>query len=87
LLKSHALGDERKNRFRDYWRHAVPNHSEAILSLKEQYRLDVNLHRGAKRMLSALKFLPAVDETASLQAIESYRLFHRYYPTFRHVED
>jgi hypothetical protein len=58
-----------------------------MLSLKEQYRLDVNLHRGAKRMLSALKFLPAVDEAASLQAIESYRLFHRYYPTFRHVED
>jgi hypothetical protein len=58
-----------------------------ILSLKEQYRLDVNLHRGAKRMLSALKFLPAVDEATSLQAIESYRLFHRYYPTFRHVED
>jgi hypothetical protein len=58
-----------------------------ILSLKEQYRLDVNLHRGAKRMLSALKFLPAADQATSLQAIKSYRLFHRYYPTFRHVED
>jgi hypothetical protein len=58
-----------------------------ILSLKEQYRLDVNLHRGAKRMLSGLKFLPAADQAASLQAIESYRLFHRYYPTFLHVED
>jgi hypothetical protein len=58
-----------------------------ILSLKEQYKLDINLHRGAKRMLSTLKFLPAVDEASSLQAIESYRLFHRYYPTFLHVED
>jgi hypothetical protein len=58
-----------------------------ILSLKEQYRLDINLHRGAKRMLSSLKFLPASDQAASLQAIESYRLFHRYYPTFLHVED
>ena len=58
-----------------------------ILSLKEQYRLDINLHRGAKRMLSALKFLPAMDEATSLQAIKSYRLFHRYYPTFLHVED
>jgi hypothetical protein len=58
-----------------------------ILSLKEQYRLDVNLHRGARRMLSSLKFLPAADPATSLQAIESYRLFHRYYPTFLHVED
>jgi hypothetical protein len=58
-----------------------------ILSLKEQYRLDVNLHRGAKRMLKALSFFPAADEAASLQAIDSYRLYHRYYPIFRHVED
>jgi hypothetical protein len=58
-----------------------------VLSLKEQYRLDVNLHRGAKRMLSALKFLPADDEATSLKAVKSYKLFHRYYPTFRHVED
>jgi hypothetical protein len=58
-----------------------------VLSMKEQYRLDANLHRGAKGMLSALKFLPAKDETASLEAIKSYKSFHRYYPTFRHIED
>jgi hypothetical protein len=58
-----------------------------ILSLKEQYRLDINLHRGAKRMLAALRFLPADDQATSLQAMESYRRFHRYYPTFRHVEE
>ena len=58
-----------------------------VLSLKEQYRLDANLHYGAKRMLAALNFLPGKDETASLNAIKSYRSFHRYYPTFRHIED
>jgi len=58
-----------------------------VLSLKEQYRLDANLHRGAKQMLSALSFLLAKDEAASLEAIKSYRSFHRYYPTFRHIED
>jgi hypothetical protein len=58
-----------------------------VLSLKEQYRLNDYLHRGVKRMLSALNFSPAPDEPGSLQAIESYRRFHRYYPTFRHVED
>jgi hypothetical protein len=54
-----------------------------ILSLKEQYQLNGYLHRGARRMLSALKFLPAGDQNGSLEAIESYRQFHRYYPTFR----
>lgn len=58
-----------------------------VLSLREQYHLDVNTHRSAKKMLSLFKFLPAVDEAASLQALESYRLFHRYYPTFRNIED
>jgi hypothetical protein len=58
-----------------------------ILSLREQYRLDTNTHRGAKKMLSSFKFLPAADEATSLQALESYRLFHRYYPTFRNIED
>jgi hypothetical protein len=68
------------------WNDILPIYAP-VLSLKEQYRLDANLHRGAKRMLSALSFLLAKDETASLEAIESYRSFHRYYPTFRHIED
>jgi hypothetical protein len=38
-------------------------------------------------MLSALRFLPATDEATSLEVLKSYRSFHRYYPTFRHVED
>lgn len=61
--------------------------SAPILSLKEQYRLDVNLHRGAKKMMSSLKFLLAADAPSSLEAIESYRQFHRYYPSFRHVDE
>jgi hypothetical protein len=58
-----------------------------ILSLKEQYKLDANLHRSAKGMLSALGFLPAKDEETSLDAVRSYKSFHRYYPTFRHIDD
>jgi hypothetical protein len=61
--------------------------SAPVLSLREQYRLDANLHRGSRRMLAALTFLPAKDDAASLEAVESYRTYHRYYPTFRHVED
>jgi hypothetical protein len=58
-----------------------------VLSSQEQYRLDANIHRGAKRMLESLKFLPGDDNAASLEALESYRLFHRYYPAFRHIDD
>ena len=61
--------------------------SVPILSPKEQYRLDALLHRGPKKTLAGLKFLPADDETASLVAIRSYKSFQRYYPSFRHVED
>lgn len=58
-----------------------------VLSPKEQYRLDAKLHHGPKRMLSSLPFLPAPNEAASLAALKSYSSFHRYYPSFRHVDD
>lgn len=58
-----------------------------ILSSKEQYRLDEYLHLGPRRMLSALKFLPGSDEVSALEAVKSYKSFHRYYPKFRHIED
>ena len=58
-----------------------------VLSSREQHRLDANVHRSAKQMLSSLKFLPAVDEASSLKALQSYKLFHRYYPSFRHIDD
>jgi len=61
--------------------------SAPILSSREQYKLDAYVHLGPKRMLKSLKFLPAKDESASLEALKSYCSFHRYYPTFRHVED
>lgn len=57
------------------------------LSSKEQLRLDSRLNLCGKRMLKGLPFLPDKDEEASLKAIQSYKRFHRYYPTFRHVED
>jgi hypothetical protein len=57
------------------------------LSSKEQLRLDSRLHLSGKRMLKGLPFLPDEDEKSSLKAMQSYRQFHRYYPTFRHVED
>jgi hypothetical protein len=61
--------------------------SVPVLSLKEQYKLDANLHRGAKRMLAALKFLPGDDADASMAAIKSYKALNRFYPTFRHIAD
>jgi len=38
-------------------------------------------------MLAALKFYPNKDKPKSLEALKSYRELHRFYPTFRHVED
>jgi hypothetical protein len=61
--------------------------SSPVLSTKEQYRLNAKLHQSAKKMLDALSFQPAENEAASLEAVESYKKFQRYYPTFRHVED
>jgi len=61
--------------------------SSPVLSLREQYRLDQNIHRGAQRMLAGLKFEPAVGEEASLQVLQSYKDYHRYYPNFRPIED
>jgi hypothetical protein len=58
-----------------------------LLSAKEQYRLDENLQLGPTRMLSKLRFLPAEDKSSSVAALRSYKAFHRFYPTFRHVED
>jgi hypothetical protein len=61
--------------------------SVPVLSLKEQYKLDANLHRGVKRMLAALKFLLGDDADASITAIKSYKALNRFYPTFRHIAD
>jgi hypothetical protein len=61
--------------------------SVPILSAKERFKLDVNLKKNAKKMLAALKFLPADDEQMSLAVLGSYKKFQRFYPAFRHVDD
>jgi hypothetical protein len=61
--------------------------SVPILSAKERFKLDSNLKKSAKMMLSALRFLPADDELSSLVAVSNYRKFQRFYPAFRHVDD
>lgn len=58
-----------------------------VLSTKERNRLDARLHRGAAKMLAALKFFPNRDRPRSLEALRSYREFHRFYPVFRSVEE
>jgi putative O-methyltransferase len=68
------------------WRD-IQSISVPILSSKEQYRLNALLHLGAKKALAGLKFMPADDKPSSLDAINSYKSFQRYYPSFRHVED
>lgn len=57
------------------------------LSTRERCRLDTRLHRGASDMLAALKFIPNENREKSLEALRSYREFHRFYPVFRSVED
>lgn len=75
------------------WRYAcrswddIQSISAPVLSTKEQSKLDTCLHRGASRMLAGLKFLPSEDRVKSLQALRSYREFHRFYPIFRSVEE
>lgn len=61
--------------------------SVPVLSAKERFRLDANLKKPGKKMLSALRFLPAEDETTSLIELASYKKFQRFYPAFRHVDD
>jgi len=61
--------------------------SAPVLSTREQQRLDGRLHQGVKKMLASLKFFPSENATKSLEALASYRDYHRYYPSFRHVED
>jgi hypothetical protein len=61
--------------------------SVPVLSAKERFKLDSNLQKSAKRMLTALKFLPADDEPSSLAAVSNYKKFQRFYPAFRHVDD
>lgn len=58
-----------------------------ILSAKERFKLDGNLGKTPKKMLTALKFWPADDEPASLMALSNYKKYQRFYPAFRHVDD
>jgi hypothetical protein len=75
------------------WQFASKNWSDVheisvpVLSAKERFKLDSNLTKSAKRMLTALKFLPADDEPSSLAAVSNYKKFQRFYPSFRHVDD
>lgn len=55
-------------------------------SLKEQSIIDSKLHDSPKNMLRSLSFLPSDDLPSSIDALKSYRKFHRFHPTFRHVD-
>lgn len=61
--------------------------SAPVLSSREQHKLDGYLKRGSARMRYALPFLLAETEEKTLDAVQSYREFHRYYPVFRHVTE
>lgn len=58
-----------------------------VLSTRERSRLDARLHGGATKMLDSLRFFPNKDRPRSLEALRSYREFHRFYPVFRSVEE
>ena len=65
----------------------IHNISVPVLSAKERYKLDGNLKKSVKRMLTALRFMPADDEPSALAAVNNYKKFQRFYPAFRHVDD
>jgi hypothetical protein len=56
------------------------------LSSKERLKIDQYLHKPPSYILDRLKFLPAKNRKSSLKVIRSYKLLHRYYPEFRHIE-
>jgi hypothetical protein len=58
-----------------------------LLSPREQHRLDSRIKQGPAHMMTALPFAVGADPAKSREALRSYRDFHRYYPTFRHVDD
>ena len=58
-----------------------------VLSTRERSCLDARLHGGATKMLDSLRFFPNKDRPRSLEALRSYREFHRFYPVFRSVEE
>ena len=57
-----------------------------FFSAREQSRIEGSLHQGPKKLLRALAFLPDEDETKSLEALLSFKKFHRFHPYFRNVE-
>ena len=56
------------------------------LSLREKLKIDEHLSKDPKDIISKIGFLPAGNKKSSIEAIESYRTLHRYYPAFHHVE-
>jgi hypothetical protein len=65
----------------------IHNISVPVLSAKERFKLDGNLNKSVKRMLTALRFFPSDDEPSSLAAVGNYKKLQRFYPAFRHVDD
>lgn len=59
------------------------------LSIKEKHRVDEHILKPPREMLAELTFLESEDESERTEAekeLESYRRFHRYYPTFHHID-
>jgi hypothetical protein len=76
------------------WRYASQSWTDIrriyapVLSLREKNRLDSRLHRGASNALKGLRFLfEGSDDEKALEKVRSYRTYHRFYPTFRPIEE
>ncbi|MXO90474.1 O-methyltransferase [Pontixanthobacter aquaemixtae] len=52
------------------------------LSMKEKLHIDQHIEKDEAAILNSIKFQPAETSTEALRAISSYKLLHRYYPTF-----
>lgn len=58
------------------------------LSMREKQHIDRRINSSPARILSSLPFKPHDIEAAEelKQAIGNYKLFHRYYPAFHHID-
>ena len=52
------------------------------LSMREKFHIDQHIEKSETEILNSIGFQPAESNADSLRAISSYKLLHRYYPTF-----
>lgn len=55
------------------------------LSIREKVAIDKHLSKGPTAIIKAVKFQPAGELDSAHRALRSYKLLHRFYPTFHAI--